>query len=124
MRAVTVVLSLVLIFLALWDVFETVVLPRRVSRPFRFARIFYLSTWGPWKAVGRRIPVGRGREDFLSVYGPLSMLSLLVLWAALLLVPLPPDEVNNWRKSAWQKRAPVAIKHSTAESEGGAKRLG
>jgi Ion channel len=86
MRAVTVVLSLILIFLALWDVFETVVLPRRVSRPFRFARIFYLSTWGPWKAVGRRIPVGRGREDFLSIYGPLSMLSLLALWAALLLL--------------------------------------
>ncbi|MDQ3918454.1 MAG: hypothetical protein M3348_08245 [Acidobacteriota bacterium] len=86
MRASVAVLSVVLLLLTLWDVFVTIVLPRRVSRAFRFARVFYLITWRPWKAAGRLLPEGKWHEDFLSIYGPLSMLSLLALWAALLLV--------------------------------------
>jgi hypothetical protein len=80
-----VVPGLFLLLLTLWDVFETIVLPRRVSRTFRLVRIFYLSTWRPWKAVGKLIRNETKREDFLSVYGPLTMLSLLALWAVLLI---------------------------------------
>jgi hypothetical protein len=85
MRTAAIVLSLFFLVLVLWDIFETIVLPRRVTRKFRLARIFYLSTWRPWKAVGKRIPDEERREDFLSIYGPLTMLSLLALWAFLLI---------------------------------------
>ncbi|MGA8222988.1 MAG: potassium channel family protein [Candidatus Acidiferrales bacterium] len=69
------------IIIVLWDAFETIILPRRVSRWFRLTRIFYLSTWIPWRAIARRIPRTKTRETFLSFFGPLSLLVLFALWA-------------------------------------------
>ena len=71
----------ILLVAILWDSFEAVVLPRRVTRRFRFTRLFYRSTWIPWSWVARRIRAGNARESFLSVYGPMSLLFLLGTWA-------------------------------------------
>jgi hypothetical protein len=38
----------VLIGASLFDAFETIVVPRRVSRRFRLARLFYWLTWKPY----------------------------------------------------------------------------
>jgi len=47
----------VAIFLiVLWDAFEAIILPRRVTRKFRLARLFYRSTWKTWKFVICLIP--------------------------------------------------------------------
>jgi len=74
------------LFLAgvLLDAFQTIILPRRPVGRFRITRIFFLVTWGPWSFVARRWPWRRNREQVLSVYGPLSLLLLFVLWAVLL----------------------------------------
>src|SRR5258708_5749939 len=77
-------IGLALIVVVLWDVFETIVLPRRVTRRFRLTRAFYRSIWIPWSAIARGIKKNKQRETFLSVFGPLSLLALLVLWAATL----------------------------------------
>ena len=75
--------GILIIVAVLWEAFETVVLPRRVTRHFRFTRLFYRATWKPWAAlVGRVQPVKR-RESYLSYYGPLSLLGLLGIWAVL-----------------------------------------
>ncbi|HLZ71729.1 MAG TPA: potassium channel family protein [Dehalococcoidia bacterium] len=74
-----------LVAIVLWDVFETIVLPRRVSRRFRLTRLFYLSIWAVWTLIARRLRGGR-RESFLSYFGPLSLLLLLVSWAIALIV--------------------------------------
>jgi hypothetical protein len=74
-----------LILLIYWEAFETIVFPRRVSRRFRFTRVFYRATWVPWRAVGLRWKSAKRRESFLSVYGPLSLLMLLVTWIAVLI---------------------------------------
>lgn len=66
----------------LWEAFETIVLPRRATRRFRLTRLFYRSTWRPWRAVARRMRRSKGRETFLSFYGPLSLLFLFVFWGA------------------------------------------
>ena len=66
----------------LWEAFETIVLPRRVSRRFRFAVLVYRITWLPWRAIAHRHPKASGARSFLSIYGPLSLLILFVLWAA------------------------------------------
>jgi hypothetical protein len=73
-------IGLVLIVVVLWDVFETIVLPRRVTRRFRLTRFFYRVVWVPWSAIARRFRKSKKRETFLSVFGPLSLLGLLVLW--------------------------------------------
>lgn len=67
------------------DAFQTIVLPRRPTGRFRLTRFFFLATWGPWSAVAQ----GRSkrvREQIYSIYGPLSLLLLLLFWAILLIL--------------------------------------
>ncbi len=71
-----------LLFIILLDVFETIILPRRITRKLRLARGFYRATWRPWSAVGRMMRATNRRETFLSYYGPLSLLVLFGVWAA------------------------------------------
>ncbi len=71
----------VLVAVVLWDAFETIILPRRVSGRIRLTKLFYRSTWRPWRATAQGL-AGRRREAFLSFYGPLSLILLLALWAA------------------------------------------
>jgi hypothetical protein len=66
----------------LLDAFETVVLPRRVRRSFRITSWFYRRTWIPWRNLASRIRSQARRENFLGYFGPLSLIFLLVFWAA------------------------------------------
>ncbi len=75
------IISVILILIMLQDAFETVVLPRRVSRRFRFARMVFRSSWWLWRLPARLLHNGGRREYYLSLYGPLSLLLLLVIWA-------------------------------------------
>jgi Ion channel len=70
----------------LWDAFEAIVLPRRVTRRFRPTRTFYRVTWVLWSTVARRMQSTGRRETYLSFYGPLSMILLLAAWALSLIV--------------------------------------
>lgn len=78
--------GLLLIFAVLLDAFETIVLPRRVMRRLRITRLFYLISWWPWSALARRIRSVNRRENYLSFYGPLSLILLLALWAIFLIL--------------------------------------
>ncbi|MBA2287682.1 MAG: two pore domain potassium channel family protein [Ktedonobacteraceae bacterium] len=80
------IVGLLLILIILQDAFETIVLPRRVSRRFRLARMFYRSTWAVCSSTARWIHATNRREYYLSYYGPLSLLFLLVIWAVGLIV--------------------------------------
>src|SRR5271166_2116018 len=74
------------IVLVLWDVIETMLLPRRITRPYRITRLVYSSTWTPTRFVARRLRSAARREGFLAYYGPLAVLLLLVTWAIVLVV--------------------------------------
>ncbi|HEX2714451.1 MAG TPA: potassium channel family protein [Candidatus Acidoferrales bacterium] len=80
------ILGVALLFIVLWDAFETIILPRRVTRRVRLTRMFYRSTWRPWSTVARLMPAGKRRETYLSFFGPLSLLLLLAVWATGLVV--------------------------------------
>jgi hypothetical protein len=75
------VLGLTLIAIILWDAFETVVLPRTVTRRLRLTRLYIRGTWFPWRHLARTIRADSSRERFLAVYGPVSLLGLLAVWA-------------------------------------------
>jgi hypothetical protein len=75
------IIGLLLIVVVLWDVFETIVLPRRVTRRVRLTRLFYRFVWQPWSAMARMVHKKKRRETFLGIFGPLSLLLLLILWA-------------------------------------------
>src|SRR5258708_10490246 len=81
MPVCAVLLGLALILAMFQDAFETIILPRRVSRRFRLSRMFYISTWRLWSAVGLRIRGSNRRETFLGYFGPLSLILLLLSWA-------------------------------------------
>jgi hypothetical protein len=66
------------------DAFQTIILPRRPAGRLRITRLFFILTWRPWAALAPHIRNKRVREQFYSIYGPLSLLLLLALWAVLL----------------------------------------
>ncbi len=67
------------------DAFQTIILPRRPTGRFQITRIFFLATWAPWVMMAERSRNKDAREQIYSVYGPLSLLLLLLLWAILLI---------------------------------------
>ena len=85
MRVASFLIGLILIATALWDAFETVVLPRTVTRRLRLARTYFRFTWQSWSAVATRVRHDSRRERFLAVYGPVSLLGLLTVWALCLI---------------------------------------
>src|ERR1700704_3172946 len=70
----------------LWDAFETLVLPRTPMRALRMTRLYYRATWWPWVTCARTLHSNNRRERVLAVYGPLSVIGLLTLWAATLVL--------------------------------------
>ena len=85
MNILAFVTGLTLMVLVLLDAFETVILPRRVTRRFRLTQAFYRITWRPWIWI-TSFATGKRRDMLLSFFGPLSLLGLLVVWAFGLIV--------------------------------------
>ncbi len=86
MRVGAIVLGVVFIVGSLRDGFETIILPRRVTRRYSLSNMFYFSTWMLWSLPARKIRAGNRREFYLGYFGPLSLLLLLILWAILLII--------------------------------------
>ena len=82
MLTVSIFFGIAIIAVVLLDAFETVVLPRRVTRHFRLTAWFYRRTWRPWIRLARLIRSSNRRETLLSYFGPLSLILLLAFWAA------------------------------------------
>ena len=86
MKILGLIAGILIVASILWDTFETVILPRRVNRRLRLTNFFYAAVWIPCTWVGAYIKTSRRRETFLGLFGPLSMLGLLVVWAIGLIV--------------------------------------
>src|SRR5947209_18779187 len=78
--------AVVLLVLTLQDVFEVMLLPRRVIRRLRFVSVFYRLTWRAWSWLATVLPRNGPREHFLAVYGALSMVLLFGIWMVGLIV--------------------------------------
>ena len=76
-----IVFGLVIIGVVLLDAFETVVLPRRVTRQFKLTAWFYRRTWIPWRKIAGHIKTASRQQSFLGYYGPLSLIMLMAFWA-------------------------------------------
>jgi hypothetical protein len=72
----------------LWDGFATIVLPHTVAPMTRLSGRFTWWTWRLWAATSRGILRPGLRLTFLAIYGPLSVILLLVLWAGLMILAL------------------------------------
>src|SRR6266705_3423782 len=79
-------IAVALIVVVFIDTFETMILPRRVRHSYRLARLYYRSAWFLWRATSQLFAAGPWRHSFLSVFGPLSLLGLVIIWATGLIV--------------------------------------
>ena len=86
MRLFALIAGLLCLAEVLLDAFQTIILPRRATGRLRVSRLFMTATWVPWRALANRMRNGRRRESFLSYFGPLSLLLLVVVWATGLIV--------------------------------------
>jgi hypothetical protein len=93
-----VVAGLALVLVSASDAVSTLVTTRRRRARHWPTQVFYRRSWRAWVALGRRIQPGL-REGFLAVYGPLSLLGLLVTWVVLL--------VAGWAAVWWGLRSGV-----------------
>src|SRR5665213_3445088 len=82
MRLLTLIFGVICMAEVLTDAFQTIILPRRASGKFRVSKLFTIATWIPWRGIASRMRDTRRRESFLSYFGPLSLLLLVVGWAA------------------------------------------
>jgi Ion channel len=82
---IAVVFGVAIIWMVLLDAFETVVLPRRVTRHFKLTAWFYRRTWIPWRKIAARIKTTSRQQNFLGYFGPLSLILLMAFWATSLI---------------------------------------
>lgn len=85
MHLIAILVGIALILIVLGDAFETIVLPRGLTRTVRLARSFYRSLWWFWAGIARAVRNMERREALLSYFGPLSLLLLLGVWAVCLI---------------------------------------
>jgi hypothetical protein len=81
MHVLAIILGVFVLLATLWEAFETIVLPRTVTRSFRVARLLYRLSWRAWTWVARSIRSESKREAILGYFGPISLPLLLGFWA-------------------------------------------
>src|ERR1700694_2813090 len=109
MRVLAGIAGCSLLLIVLVDAFKTIVLARRAQRLFGITQLFYKFTWAPYVAVARRIRSGKRREDYLSIYGPLSLLALIGFWAVGLALGYG---MVQWSADLQVKRYHVSFEHA------------
>jgi len=75
------IVGVAIFLIVVWDAFEAIILPRRVTRKFRLTRLFYRTTWRSWRFATNLVPARKTREALLGFYGPISLLLLIGVWA-------------------------------------------
>jgi hypothetical protein len=86
MNVILFISGAILILIILGDAFETIVLPRRVTRRVRLSRLFFRSMWRIWLAVAGLMRRNNLRDTFLGFFGPLAVIFLIILWATGLII--------------------------------------
>lgn len=74
-----------LVGVALYDVFQSVVVPRWTGRLLRLAPFILRFLWPRWRAFGVRLKPQK-REDFLATFAPLSVIISLAIWVVVLML--------------------------------------
>ncbi len=85
-NAAVAVVGLALVWLALYDVFQSVIVPRAVNRRWRAAAHLTRAAWRVWRALARTISDGVRRENFLSTFAPFNLVASLAMWVVMLVV--------------------------------------
>src|SRR3989440_194328 len=78
--------GLVLQAAVLYDLFQSVVLPRPAARKFQLARLIVRPMWWTWRWLFMRGTKVERTESRLAVFGPLALLTLFGVWGFAIIV--------------------------------------
>jgi hypothetical protein len=79
LSVIALVLGVLLLALTLWDVFQTVVVPRPTPGRFRIARYVVRGSWDVLRILARRRS-SPTRDQLFGLFGPFSAVLLLAVW--------------------------------------------
>jgi hypothetical protein len=78
--------GLVLLGIVLWDIFQSIVVPRPTPGRLRLGRYLIPPTWRLWRAIGTRARNAQATDWFLGLYAPGAAILLFVVWLAIIIV--------------------------------------
>ena len=77
-------LGVLLVGITLYDLFQSVVLPRPAIGRIRLSPRITALAWRAWRAAGTRFSPGSRREGLLAVFAPIAVIMMLAIWVAAL----------------------------------------
>ena len=77
--------GLVLLGIVLWDIFQSIVVPRPTPGLLRLGRFLIPPTWRLWRAIGTRARTAQATDWFLGLYAPGAAILLFVVWLAIII---------------------------------------
>ncbi len=86
MQLLALVLGLGCCLTVVLDALQTIILPRRPTGRVRLTSLFYRLTWTPLVWTAEHIRSRRTQERMYGVFGPASLLLLLICWASMLVL--------------------------------------
>ena len=107
LRMVEAALGVVILGVAFYDVFQSVVLPRPSIGKLRIAPWLLRPLWATWRWLGTRDSRIEQRENWLGTFGPVGLLALLAFWALssilgfALIIDAIPDQIQPPPQDFW-----------------------
>lgn len=88
MNVLAIAAGLFIVAVALRDVFQGVIVPRAENTTLRISRYLMRGVWRLWPLIADRLYPrdARKREDFLGTFAPFHLVTLLVVWVAMLVI--------------------------------------
>ncbi|HXN00702.1 MAG TPA: hypothetical protein VN973_02300, partial [Candidatus Dormibacteraeota bacterium] len=78
--------GLAILLVVLYDIFQSVVLPRPAINKLATVRYLVRGIYWMWRWVGNRISSIPRRERWLATYGPVAVLTIFVAWGLALVL--------------------------------------
>ena len=86
MDALIFAIGAALLAFVLWDIFQSVVVPRPTLGRIRLARFIVRPTWVLWRWLGLRRRESLSRDWFLGLYAPGAALLLFGVWIVVIIL--------------------------------------
>ena len=86
MDALILVAGAALLGITLWDIFQSIVVPRPSPGRLRLARYVIAPAWRAWRAIGMRKRTSDGRDSFLGLFAPGAAILLFVMWLSVIVL--------------------------------------
>jgi hypothetical protein len=107
MRMGEAAIGIVILAVAFYDVFQSVVLPRPSIGKIRLAPWILRPLWVTWRWMGERETRIERRENWLGTFGPVALLALLAFWSLssilgyALIIDSIPDQIEPPPQDFW-----------------------